>query len=225
MSAFTADHLYQLMVGLKVSIALLTTVTVLGMVVGAAMAAGHLSRSAFWRMLATSVDIGLRGFPPVVLLFMVYYGFTDVFSLASFWAATLALGLRAGGYFGRIFEGAVLTVPRSQILAARSIGLSSFGAFAHVVLPQALRHALPGIANEISSQLKLTSLAFVVGVVELLRQARYLITTGTGSLLGILLVTAALYYVANAVIFLCIGWLERRNSIPGLSATRAEARR
>lgn len=225
MSLLTIDHLYQLMVGLRVSIALLGAVTVVGMVVGATMAAGHLSGFGPWRMLATSLDIGLRGFPPVVLLFMVYYGFTDVFSLASFWAATLALGLRAGGYFGRIFEGAVLTVPKSQIMAARSIGLSAFDAFLHVVLPQAFRHALPGIANEISSQLKLTSLAFVVGVVELLRQSRYLITTGTGSLLGIFVVTAILYYLVNAVIFLCIGWLERYNSIPGLGPTRVEAGR
>lgn len=225
MSAFNADHFYQLIMGLQVSIALLGAVTVVGMVVGAIMAAGHLSRFVFWRMLAMSVDIGLRGFPPVVLLFMVYYGFTDVFSLASFWAATLALGLRAGGYFGRIFEGAVLTVPRSQIMAARSIGLGAFGAFVHVVLPQSFRHALPGIANEISSQLKLTSLAFVIGVVELMRQARYLITTGTGSLLGLLMVTAALYYIANAVIFFFIGWLERRNSIPGLGAAHVQASR
>lgn len=225
MSTLTLDQLYQLMVGLQVSIALLGAVTLVGMTVGALMAAGHLSRSTPWRMLAMAIDVGLRGFPPVVLLFMVYYGFTDVFSLASFWAATLALGLRAGGYFGRIFEGAVLTVPKSQILAARSIGLSGLGAFLHIVLPQSFRHALPGIANEISSQLKLTSLAFVVGVVELLRQARYLITTGTGSLLGILLVTALLYYLANAVVFLCLGWLERHNSIPGLGAVRVEARR
>jgi polar amino acid transport system permease protein len=225
MSAFSTDHLYQLIMGLQVSIALLGAVTVVGMAVGAAMAAGHLSRSAFWRGVATSVDIGLRGFPPVVLLFLIYYGFTDVISLASFWAATLALGLRAGGYFGRIFEGAVLTVPKSQTMAARSIGLGGFGAFVHVVLPQSFRHALPGIANEISSQLKLTSLAFVIGVVELMRQARYLITTGTGSLLGLLMITALLYYLANAVIFLGIGWLERRNSIPGLGAVRVEVRR
>ena len=225
MFPFTIDHLYQLIVGLGVSITLLGTVTAVGVIVGAAMAAGHLSRFGPTRIMAMSIDIALRGFPPVVLLFMVYYGFTDVFSLASFWAATLALGMRAAGYFGRIFEGAVLSVPDSQMMAARSIGLSALGAFLFVVLPQAFRHALPGIANEISSQLKLTSLAFVVGVVELLRQARYLITGGTGSLLGILLVTAFLYYVANAVIFLCIGWLERRNSVPGLGSTHALAGR
>lgn len=212
MSGIQFEHVGNLLLGLQISVLLLGAVVLVGFVVGGLMAYGHLSKRTILRASATAVDVVLRGLPPVVLLLIVYYGMTDLISLASFWAATLALGLRAGGYFGHIFEGAVLMVPKSQVLAAHSIGLSRFKTFFYVVLPQAYRHSLPGIANEISAQLKLTSLAFVVGVVDLMRQARYLISSGTGSLLGILLLTAVIYYIANAAIFFGIGCLERQGA-------------
>lgn len=223
MKLISFQQLGQLLYGLEVSITLLSTVTFLGMIVGAAMAYGHLSKIGWVRLLVVCLDVGLRGLPPVVLLLMVYFGMTDAFSLTSFWAATLALGLRAGGYFGRVFEGAVLTVPTTQRLAGASIGLSTVGTFLYVVLPQAFRHALPGVANEISAQLKLTSLAFVVGVIELMRQAKYLISGGAGGLLEILVIAAALYYAANAAIFLVLGQVERYGQSPGLDRSRAAA--
>lgn len=223
MGPLSFQQLGQLLHGLQVSLLLLATVTVVGGFVGAAMAYGHLSKIGWVRLVVVCVDVGLRGLPPVVLILMIYFGMTDVFSLNSFWAATLALGLRAGGYFGRIFKGAVLTVPKSQVLAGHSIGLRRIDTFLYVIVPQAYRHSLPGVANEISAQLKLTSLAFVVGVIELMRQAKYLISAGTGSLLGVLVITAAIYYAANALIFLLIGQLERRSAIPGLGAFRTKA--
>ena len=207
------SHILSLLNGLVVSIALLATVTVVGTCTGALLALGHLSTTLPLKLIATTVDLVLRGLPPIVLLLIVYYGFSGAFSLNSFWAATLALGVRAGGYFGHIFEGAVLAVPRSQVFAARSIGLGPFRSFLHVVLPQAYRHALPGIANEVSAQFKLTSLAFVVGVVELMRQARYLISAGSGGLLLILVTAAGLYYVANLAIFFALSSLEKRASL------------
>jgi polar amino acid transport system permease protein len=218
MSWLSAHALGQLLMGLWVSIELLAAVTALGVIVGGIVAAGHLSQSRLGRTLALCFDIALRGLPPVVLLLIVYYGFTDWVSLPSFWAAALALGLRASAYFARIFEGSIQSVPHSQVMAAQAIGLSPAGVFSNVVLPQAVRYALPGVTNELSSQLKLTSIAFVVGVVELSRQSRYLITSGAGSLLGIFLLAAVLYYLTNTMIFLIAGWYERRHAIPGFGA-------
>jgi len=219
MGELTFTQLVPLLQGLLISLSLLLTVSLVGFCSGTMMSFCHLSRSRLLNLVAQVFDVLLRGTPPVVFLLVIFYGVTELVDMTAFTAAATALGLRAGGYFGRIFEGAVKAVPSNQRLAAKSIGLSPTRAFVFVTLPQAYRHALPGVANELSAQLKLTSLAFVVGVVELMRQARYLIAGGTG-MMTVLLTTAAIYYLANLVVFLFFNFLERSGNSSSASPAK-----
>lgn len=216
------EMLPTLLNGLGVAVQLLVAVMAVGALSGTLVASMHLSRNAALRWLGLAYDLVFRGFPPIVLLLIVYYAFTQWAALGPFGAATVALGLRSGAYQGRIFEGAITSVPANQYVAGRSIGLSAVGTYVRVLVPQAIRHALGPWANEMSTEFKLTSIAFVVGVVELTRQAKYLVNNAESSMLVIFALVAALYYVVNASLFLVIRAIERRIAMPGFEAGRGD---
>ncbi len=157
-----------------------------------------------------------RGVPALVLLFLFFFGTAQFgLELDAFTAAVLALGFRSSGYQSQIFRGAIQSIPEGQMLAARSIGLSRWQAIFHVVLPQALRLAIPAWSNEFSSVIKDTTLAYAIGVNEVLRHARYIMVRHYD--------LAMLAYITVALIFLgltyggnwLLGLLERRVAIPG----------
>jgi polar amino acid transport system permease protein len=114
-----------------------------------------------------------RAFPPLVLLVFVYYGlpFAGV-EISSFAAVALAFFLNTSSYYGEIFRAGIESVPRGQWEAARSTGISFLGALVHVVLPQGARNVLPDLVSNTLEVVKLTSLASVVALPELLRMAR-----------------------------------------------------
>lgn len=114
-----------------------------------------------------------RALPPLVLLVFVYYGlpFAGV-EASSFAAVALAFFLNTSAYYGEIFRAGIENVPRGQWEAARSTGISYLGTLTHVVLPQGTRNVLPDLVSNTLEVVKLTSLASVVALPELLRMAR-----------------------------------------------------
>ena len=166
--------------------------------------------------LASAWEWFFRGVPALVLLFLFFFG-TAQFGLDidAFTAAVLALGFRSSGYQSQIFRGAIQAIPQGQMMAARSVGLSRPQAIAYVILPQALRLAIPAWSNEFSSVIKDTTLAYAIGVNEVLRHARYIMVRHYE--------LAMLAYITVALIFLLLtyggnwllGLLERRVAVPG----------
>lgn len=208
-----------LLQGLGVTLLLLFLLLALGLVIGVALslyqAAGP---SAWWLQLpATVFERVFRGIPIIVLLFIFYYGLANL-NLSSFGAAVLALGLRSGAYQAQIFRSAIQSVPQGQYVAARSMGLGTAGALAFVILPQAFRYALGPWTNEFSSEIKATALAYVIGVVELTRQANYIVTASSGHVLGVFGAAAVLYFIVNKAGNSALYSLERRVRIPGGTA-------
>lgn len=123
-------------------------------------------------LLVVWVDF-FRALPPLVLLVFVYYGlpFAGV-ETSSFAAVALAFFLNTSAYYGEIFRAGIESVPRGQWEAARSTGISFLGTLTHVVLPQGARNVLPDLVSNTLEVVKLTSLASVVALPELLRMAR-----------------------------------------------------
>jgi polar amino acid transport system permease protein len=120
----------------------------------------------------TYVDF-LRAFPPLVLLVFAYYALPFVgVELSTFTAVVLALVLNTSAYFAEVFRAGIESIPRGQIEASRSTGLTALQTLVHVVLPQAIRKMLPDLVSNILETIKLTSLASVVTLPELLRVAR-----------------------------------------------------
>lgn len=208
-----------LLQGLGVTLLLLVGLLALGLVVGLGLCLYQAIGPSSWllQLPATIFERVFRGIPIIVLLFIFYYGLATL-NLSSFGAAVLALGLRSGAYQAQIFRSAIQSVPRGQYISARSMGLGTVGALAFVILPQAFRYALGPWTNEFSSEIKATALAYVIGVVELTRQANYIVTASSGHVLGVFGAAAVLYFIVNKIGNSFLYALERRVRIPGGTA-------
>jgi len=168
------------------------------------------------RLLAGIYDRIFRSVPELVLLLLVFYGLPNIgFRLSPFYAAVLALGLRSAAYMAQIFRGSFMSVGSDQLTAAYSLGMGEYKAFIYVIFPQAIRAFIPPFANEYAIILKDTSLAYAIGVVELLRHGQYIIAVEYKPL-PIFLVIAAIYFVLTFGVARLLKMLENKLKIPGI---------
>lgn len=201
--------------GLWIALQLLACLLAMGFVLGLGLALMEVYGHWTLRWFGILFERIFRGIPAIVLLLLFYFGVTDFVELGSFAAAVLALGLRSAAYQSQIFRGAILSVPTAQMLAARAMGMSGPMAVRDIVLPQALRLSIGPWTNEFSSEMKATSLAYVIGVVELTRQAKYIISNTQGNILVVFTVVAALYFIFNRLGNWSLYKLEKKLAVPG----------
>ena len=139
----------------------------------------------------------MRGTPVLLQLFVLYYGLSGVVRLPAFVAAVLGLGLNYAAYESEIYRAALEAIPRAQLEAARTLGLSEAQILRLVRGPQALRLALAPMTNDFVALLKDSSLVSVITVVELTKQtAIYATNVGSWVVPGIL---CALVYLAMSL--------------------------
>ena len=162
-----------LLQGLGMTIVLSLVVIPLGLAGGLAIAVlSSLQRRWLNRALIVYVDF-FRAFPPLVLLIFIYFGFPFLqIDLPKFAAVALGFFLNTSSYYGEIFRAGFESIPRGQLEAARSTGLTRWQALVSVVIPQATRNVLPDLISNTLEVIKLTSLASVVALPELLNNAR-----------------------------------------------------
>lgn len=204
-----------LLLGLWIALQLLACLLALGLVLGLGLALMEVYGHWTLRWFGILFERIFRGIPAIVLLLLFYFGVTDFVEIGSFTAAVLALGLRSAAYQSQIFRGSILSVPPSQMVAARAMGMSQPMAVRDIILPQALRLSIGPWTNEFSSEMKATSLAYVIGVVELTRQAKYIISNTQGNILVVFTVVAAMYFIANRLGNWSLYRLEKRLAVPG----------
>ncbi len=119
---------------------------------------------------ATAYVEVFRGTPVLLQLYVLYYGLAPVLTLDAFTAAVLGLGMNYAAYEAELYRAGLQAVPPGQAEAALALGMSRRQALRHVVMPQAFRVALPGMANDFIALLKDSSLVSVITVVELTKQ-------------------------------------------------------
>jgi len=159
--------------GLKATLLLSALVVPLGLLGGIIIAVLSTFHSAWVKWpLRVWVDT-FRALPPLVLLIFVFAGLPFIGIDVGAWGA-VALGffLNTGSYYGEILRAGIESVPRGQLEAARSTGLTRGQTMTYVVLPQAVRNVLPDLISNTLEVVKLTSIASVVALPELLFQAR-----------------------------------------------------
>ncbi|RYC20190.1 ABC transporter permease [Ciceribacter ferrooxidans] len=194
----------------------------LGTVFGGLSAAGRLSARRMPRAIANAYGTVFRGVPDLLTIYLIYYGgsvaltatarffgangFVGLPSLAT---GVAAIGIISGAYQGEVYRGAYLAVERGQFDAAKALALSRAQMLRLVVIPQLLRHAIPGLSNVWQLVLKDSALISVIGLVELMRQAQI----GAGSTRE-----PFLFYVAAAVLYFAIA------GVTGLAFRVAETR-
>ncbi|TQF80659.1 amino acid ABC transporter permease [Elioraea sp. Yellowstone] len=162
-----------LLQGLWVTVQLIVVAVPLGLLGGVILALLSTIRSRWvrWPLIAW-VDF-FRAFPPLVLLMFLYAGlpFAGI-ELGAFGAVAIGFFLNTSSYYGEIFRAGIESIPRGQMEAARSTGLTAVQAMTWVILPQAVRNVLPDLVSNTLEVVKLTSIASVVALPELLYQAR-----------------------------------------------------
>ncbi len=150
-----------------------------------------------------------RGTPVLLQLFVLYYGIADYVNLGPMQAAVLGLGLNYAAYEAEVYRGALLAVPRGQSEASRALGLGRWQALRYVIVPQALRLALPPMTNDFVALLKDSSLVSVIAVIELTKRMQIAAVDLRGWLIPGL-ACAALYLAMSFPLSELARRLERR---------------
>jgi His/Glu/Gln/Arg/opine family amino acid ABC transporter permease subunit len=150
-----------------------------------------------------------KNVPLLAIIFLTYFGLPSVgIKFNVFVAGVLSLVLFYAAYLSETFRAAISGVHSGQNEAAHALGLSRGTTFSHVVLPQALRLALPGTNTMFVDLIKSTSLLVTISAAELMTEAQ-LIASETFRALEVYLVIAAVYFVVCYPVSQCLLWLER----------------
>jgi polar amino acid transport system permease protein len=188
----------------------------LAIILGVARVYGNRSVS----FVATTIVGVFRGFPAIVTLFIIFFALPEVGILFSpYWSAVLGFVLVTGTYQSEYVRGSIQSIHAGQSLAAQALGMSKSEEVVHIILPQALRVALPGISNEIIYLVLYTSMASYIGVQEMFSVSR---TFNSLNFRPIeIFLSAGLVYAAIATVcFVGFRLLERKLRIPGVEAAR-----
>ncbi|MEO7367747.1 MAG: ABC transporter substrate-binding protein/permease, partial [Gemmatimonadaceae bacterium] len=179
---------------------------------GILVAAGRVYGPAIVRIPLTIYVEVMRGTPVLLQLFVIYYGLSSVVKLPAFLAAVIGLGLNYAAYESEIYRAALEAIPRVQLEAARTLGLSEGQILRLVRGPQALRLALAPMTNDFVALLKDSSLVSVITVVELTKQAAiYATNAGSWVVPGIL--CSLIYLLFSLPLSRYARSLERRWSV------------
>lgn len=206
------EFLWATLVNLQVFAALIPIGFAVGIGVALAQVYGHPAIAA----VASAWEWFFRGVPALVLLFLFYYGLGRLgVDVSAFLAGALAMGFRSSGYQSQIFRGAIQAVPAGQVTAARSLGMTRLQAVGSIVLPQALRLAIPAWSNEFSSVLKDTTLVYAIGINEVMRYARTVYINHPGLAMITFLTVALIFWMLTSLGNAGLHALERRLAVPG----------
>ncbi len=204
------DNFHLLVLGLGVTLQLSALIIAIGTLIGLFGGLGLLYGPAPVRvLLRVYVDL-IRGTPLLVVIFLIFYGSPALdIDISGFQAAVVAFGLFAGGHVSEVIRGAVASVPKGQMDAAKALGLTYWRRLAWVILPQALPAILPPWVNTAVEMVKGTSLVVLVSVNDLMF-ATVKVAERTGNPMPLYLAAAAIYIAINLVISRLGAWLERR---------------
>ena len=192
---------------------------VVGFLIGTPIAFARVYGKRPLQLLALVYTVVLRGFPSLVVLFIAYYVLASAVNLPPFLAGCAALGICSSAYQAEIFRGAIQAVSPGQMMAARAVGMKRGQAIVNIILPQALRNAIPGWSNEAAVVVKDSSLVYAVGLAELMRRAQQVNGTLHEPLL-IFFTTGVLYFLLTLATSRLLGWVERKTQIPEMVAAR-----
>lgn len=212
-----AEAVPELLGGLGLTLQLVTVSLFFGFFVAVAMALLRLSPYRSLAALAAGYVFVFRGTPLLVQIFLIYYGLGQfeavresmlwLFLREPFWCAILALTLNTGAYTSEIIRGGIQSVPWGQLEAARAVGMSGLLLLRRIVLPIAIRQALPAYSNEIILMVKATSLASTITLLEVTGIARGLIAR-TFAPVEIFVVAGAIYLALNILVSQAVRRLE-----------------
>jgi L-cystine transport system permease protein len=182
----------------------------LGLLLALLIALMRLSRNPVLATVARIYISVIRGTPLLVQLFVIFYGLPSVGITISPWpSAIIAFSLNVGGYAAEVIRAAILSVPKGQWEAGHTIGMSRRQSLVRIILPQAARVSVPPLSNTFISLVKDTSLASLILVTELFRQAQQ-VAAFSQEFMVLYLEAAVIYWIICLVLASGQNVLEKR---------------
>lgn len=210
--------------GLTVTLSVAAASLLAACVFGLLGAVAKLSGSATARWGAEVYTTLIRGLPELVLMLFIFYGgqillnrFTeaqgwDTIDVPPFVAGVLTLGFIYGAYLTETFRGAILAVPKGQTEAALACGLTRGHILRRIVLPQMVRHAIPGFSNNWLVMVKATALVSIIGLDDMVHRAN-MAASATREPFTFFVLIGLIYLVITSVSILLLSRLEKRYSL------------
>jgi octopine/nopaline transport system permease protein len=216
---FLLEAFFTIIPGIPTTLALAFISVALGLVFALGLASMRLSGIPVLSWISHGYVTIFRGTPLLVQLFLIYYGlgqfpairhsFLWPFLREPYWCAILSLTLNTAAYASEVVRGGLLAVPRGQIEAAQACGMSRSLLWRRILLPIALRQALPGYGNEVISMVKATSVTSLITLMEISGIAAKMISE-TYRVVEIFIVAGLIYLAINLLLTRVIQWLDYR---------------
>ena len=186
---------------------------VLGLIFGLSAALCKLARNPFLRMPATFYIWLIRSTPLLVQLFIIYFGFPQLgIDLGPFMSGVLGLALNVGAYNAETIRGGIISVPRGQTEAARSLGMTINLSMRRIILPQALRVIIPPLTSQMLNLTKNSSLAVAIGYPDFVSVAGTVINQTGQAIEGVLLIMIVyLFFSLSTSAFM--NWYNQKMAI------------
>lgn len=223
-----ADPFWRILLFVRDGISVTAFITVMSfvfiLIVGMFGGLGRLSRNSFIHGISTLYVEIIRGIPLLVQLIWWYFAFPVVIQQIGRWlnipaianyqanaiyTAITGLVVCYGAYMSEIYRAGIQSIPRGQMEAARSLGMTYFQSMRHVILPQAVRVILPPVGNEFIALLKDSSLVSVVAVADLTRRGREFMATHFNPI-EVWTMVALLYLMMTLLSARGVAWVEKR---------------
>lgn len=207
----------QLLQGALVTVEVTSVSLLLGCVLGLLIGMGRLHPGRrFIYSFCTAYLAVIRGTPLLVQLFILFFGLPQFgIMLPAFLCGVLGLGIYSGAYVSEIVRGAIESIDRGQMEAARSMGLSSRQAMLHVILPQAVVRMIPPLGNEFIALIKNSALVSLLTIHDLMHEGQKIISVSYRSL-EVYLAIALMYFVLTGLTTLALRHVEQRLRAGGM---------
>ncbi|WP_031546938.1 amino acid ABC transporter permease [Salinicoccus luteus] len=215
--AYMLEIIPELLVYIPITLYLAIVSMIIAVAIGVVLSLLLVNKTPVLLQLSKLYISFFRGTPVLVQLLMIYFGLPQLFpwlnSLSAVNAAIIAFSLNTSAYLAEIFRAALISVDKGQTEAAISTGLTYRQAVWGIVLPQAVRNAVPATGNMFIGLIKNSSLAFTIGVTELLAQGK-LLATATLQFFEAYLAVGIIYWGMTIVYSWVQRWYEARINRP-----------
>ena len=214
-----------LLIGLLLTVEIAVASLFIAILLGLLGALAKLSQSRIARLVAGIYTTLIRGVPELVLMLLIFFGgqhfvnsiapllgYDEYIDVNPFIAGVLTLGFIYGAYLAETFRGAILAVPGGQLEAGFAYGMNRIQVFLRILLPQMIRHAIPGFGNNWLVLTKATALVSIIGLDDMMRKAG-LAAGATREPFTFYLAAALGYLLITTVSVLLLRWAEQRYSV------------
>jgi polar amino acid transport system permease protein len=195
--------------GLLTTLKISALAAMLSLVLGTLIAFMKLSKFQFLKDIATVYITVIRGTPLLVQIFIFYFIVATIFDIPRFYAGVISLGIFYGAYLAEVLRGAIQSIDVGQYEAAKSLGMGGFTTMRYIVMPQALKRALPALVGEVIALIKDSSLVSVISITDLTKVGREIVAN-TFSPFETWIIVALIYFAITFSLSIVGHRIEKR---------------